>query len=81
MLADINGNAASRLFADNPSRIRLIMKVTEARQMTYITSPKTSTSGSWAETTLQQGCIALNGLQHGVYAVQFGTLGSTLIRK
>ena len=33
------------------------------------------------KTTLQQGCIALNGLQHGVYAVQFGTLGSTLIRK
>ena len=33
------------------------------------------------KTTLQQGCIAINGLQHGVYAVQFGTLGSTLIRK
>lgn len=36
MLADINGNAASRLFADNPSRIRLIMKVTEARQMASV---------------------------------------------
>ena len=37
MLADINGNAASRLFADNSSLIRLIMKVTETRQMTYNT--------------------------------------------
>lgn len=31
--------------------------------------------------TVQQGCIALSGLQHGVYAVQLGTIGSTLIRK
>ena len=31
--------------------------------------------------TVQQGCIALNGLQRGVYAIQFGTSGSTLIRK
>ena len=31
--------------------------------------------------TVLQGCIALNGLEHGVYAVQFGTSGSTLIRK
>lgn len=32
-------------------------------------------------TTVQQGCITLQGLQHGVYAVQLGQLGSTLIRK
>jgi hypothetical protein len=31
--------------------------------------------------TVQQGCIALNGLQRGVYAIQFGTSGATLIRK
>ena len=31
--------------------------------------------------TVQQGAIALNGLQRGVYAIQLGTLGSTLIRK
>jgi subtilisin family serine protease len=31
--------------------------------------------------TIQQGSIALNGLQSGVYAIQFGTAGSTLIRK
>lgn len=36
MLDDNNGQAASRLFADNPSRIRLIMKVTEARQMASV---------------------------------------------
>ena len=33
------------------------------------------------KTTVQQGAIALNGLQRGVYAVQLGTSGSTLIRK
>jgi hypothetical protein len=33
------------------------------------------------QTTVQQGSIVLNGLQRGVYAVQLGQLGSTLIRK
>jgi len=32
-------------------------------------------------TTVQQGSITLPGLQRGVYAVQLGQLGSTLIRK
>ena len=32
-------------------------------------------------TTVQQGNITLPGLQRGVYAVQLGQLGSTLIRK
>ena len=36
MLADNNGNAASRRLADNQSRIRLIMKVTEAQQMASV---------------------------------------------
>ena len=33
------------------------------------------------QTTVQGGAISLEGLQKGVYAVQLGTLGSTLIRK
>ena len=33
------------------------------------------------KTTIQQGSIALNGLQSGVYAIQLGSSGSTLIRK
>lgn len=31
-------------------------------------------------TTVQQGCISFGGLRQGVYAVQLGSLGSTLIR-
>ena len=31
-------------------------------------------------TTVQQGRISLSGLYKGVYAIQLGTLGSTLIR-
>ena len=31
-------------------------------------------------TTVQQGCISFDGLRQGVYAVQLGSLGSTLIR-
>lgn len=33
------------------------------------------------QTTVQGGAISLEGLQQGVYAVQLGKLGSTLIRK
>jgi hypothetical protein len=33
------------------------------------------------KTTIQQSSIALNGLQSGVYAIQLGSSGSTLIRK
>ena len=33
------------------------------------------------QTTVQGGAISLEGLQKGVYAVQLGKLGSTLIRK
>ncbi len=32
-------------------------------------------------TTMQHSSITLNGLPKGVYAVQLGQLGSTLIRK
>jgi hypothetical protein len=31
-------------------------------------------------TTVQQGRISLNGIHQGIYAIQVGTLGSTLIR-
>ena len=31
--------------------------------------------------TVQQGCISLHDLQGGVYAIQLGAMGSTLIRK
>ena len=31
-------------------------------------------------TTVEQGRISLNGIRQGVYAIQVGTLGSTLIR-
>jgi subtilisin family serine protease len=34
-----------------------------------------------AKTTVQQGAVSLAALAKGVYAVQLGTLGSTLIRK
>ena len=33
------------------------------------------------KTTVQQGCISLHGFQKGVYAIQLGTQGSTLVRK
>ena len=33
------------------------------------------------QTTVQGGAISLEGLQQGVYAIQLGKLGSTLIRK
>ena len=33
------------------------------------------------QTTVQGGAFSLEGLQKGVYAVQLGKLGSTLIRK
>ena len=33
-----------------------------------------------SQTTVQTGSVSLNGLQKGVYAVQLGKLGSTLIR-
>ena len=40
-----------------------------------------SLSGSVLQnTTVQQGRIRLNGRNKGVYAIQLGTLGSTLIR-
>ena len=32
------------------------------------------------QTTVQAGSVSLTGLQKGVYAVQLGKLGSTLIR-
>ena len=32
-------------------------------------------------TTVQQGRISLNCIHQGVYAIQVGTLGSTLIRR
>lgn len=34
-----------------------------------------------SQTTVEGGAISLAGLQSGVYAVQLGSLGSTLIRK
>lgn len=34
-----------------------------------------------SETTVQSGAISLSGLQKGVYALQLGKLGSTLIRR
>jgi hypothetical protein len=33
------------------------------------------------QSTIQGGAVSLTGLQQGVYAVQIGSLGSTLIRK
>jgi subtilisin family serine protease len=33
------------------------------------------------QATVQSGAVSLSGLQQGVYAVQLGKLGSTLIRK
>ena len=34
-----------------------------------------------SEATVQGGAISLSGLQKGVYALQLGKLGSTLIRR
>ena len=31
--------------------------------------------------SVQQGSISLHGLQKGLYAIQLGTTGSTLVRK
>jgi subtilisin family serine protease len=40
-----------------------------------------SLSGTMLQhTTVQQGRISLNGIHQGIYAIQVGTLGSTLIR-